>query len=112
MARKMNQRIGMKAMKMKQSGNPKAGMNGKEITMMSTDLQGKGKRGNKEKGQGGGSFLRKGKGKGKKGHGPQQGSDKQWEKAHCILLNPRRSRKLYLRHPMPPVSLRHSLQCN
>ena len=39
--KEMGTRIGVKAfgpMKMKRHGNPKAGMNGKEITMMSMDI--------------------------------------------------------------------------
>ncbi len=68
--KEMRQRIGMKAigpMKMKQHGNPKAGMNGKKITTMSMDTT-KEKVREERKG--------KGKGKGKKGHGPQQDQGK------------------------------------
>ena len=90
-------------MKMKQHGSPKHGMNGKKIThMMSTDTsQGKGKKG------------KKGKGKGKKGHGPQdqgkgqgdgKGEANYVNPSHSFLNNPR-SKQLYLRHRMPPVSL-------
>ena len=51
--KEMRQRIGMKAfgpMKMKQRGNPKPGMNGKKITMMSMDTsKEKGRQERKEK---------------------------------------------------------------
>ena len=105
--KEMSQRIGRKAigpMKMRQHGNPKAGMNGKKIIYYDEYgyFQGKGKKG------------RKGKGKGKKGHGPQQDQGKgqgdgKGEANHVnpshSSVNPARSRQLYLRHRMLPVSL-------
>ena len=60
----MRQRIGMKAigpMKMRQHGNPKAGVNGKKITTMSMNIS-------KEKVR----KERSEKEKERKGHGPQQ----------------------------------------
>ena len=78
--KEMKQRLGMKAiepMKMKQHGNPKAGMNGKE-SMVSMDTS-------KEKER----KERKEKGKGKKGHGPQdQGKGQGDGKGAANYVNP------------------------
>ena len=75
-------KIGMKAigpMKMKQLGNPKAGMNGK--SMMNTDIS-------KEKER----KERKEKGKGKKGHGPsEQGKGQGDGKGEENYVNPSHS---------------------
>ena len=106
--KEMRQRIGIKAfgpMKMRQHGSPKAGMNGKKITTMSMDTFKEKERKEKEQ-ERKVMDLNKIKEKDK-----EMGKEKQTMWTHHILLNPTRSRPLYLRHRMPPVSSGHILLC-
>ena len=109
--KEMKQTIGMKAigpMKMKQHGSPKHGMNGKKIThMMSTDtskVKERKERKEKEKERKVMDLKIKEKDK-------VMGKVKQIMWTHHILLNNPRSKQLYLRHRMPPVSLWHIHLC-
>ena len=92
----MKMKIGMKAigpMKMKQLGNPKAGMNGK--SMMNTDISKE-----KEKERKVMDLQNKEKDK-------VMGKEKQTMWTHHILLNRQCSKQLYLRQRVPLVSLWH-----
>ena len=106
----MRQTIGMKAigaMKMKQHGSPKHGMNGKKIITMSTDTfkeKERKERKAKEKARKVMDLKIKEKDK-------VMGKEKQTMWTHHIPLNKTRSKQLYLRHRMPPVSLWHILLC-
>ena len=111
--KEMRQTIGMKAigpMKMKQHGSPKHGMNGKKIITMSTDTskekERKERKERKEKEKARKVMDLKIKEKDK-----VMGKVKQIMWTHHILLNNPRSKQLYLRHRMPPVSLWHILLC-
>ena len=103
--KKMRQRIRMKAigpMNVTQRGNPKAGTNGKKITTMIMDIsKEKARKETKEKEKERKVMdLNTIKEKDK-----VMGKEKQTMWTHQILRNPTRSRQLYLRHRMPPVSL-------
>ena len=108
--KEMRQTIGMKAigpMKMKQHGSPKHGMNGKKIITMSTDIsKEKERKERKEKEKARKVMDLKIKEKVK-----VMGKVKQIMWTHHILLNNPRSKQLYLRHRMSPVSLWHIPLC-
>ena len=97
-------KIGMKAigpMKMKQHGNPKAGMNGK--SMMNTDIsKEKERKERKEK-----EKERKVMDLQNKEKDKVMGKEKQTMWTHHILLNRQCSKQLYLRQRVPLVSLWH-----
>ena len=97
-------KIGMKAigpMKMKQLGNPKAGMNGK--SMMNTDIsKEKERKERKEK-----EKERKVMDLQNKEKDKVMGKEKQTMWTHHILLNRQCSKQLYLRQRVPLVSLWH-----